>query len=382
MNRLRRLLANLRLEWNHLRRDRSALMWTVIMPFLFMLFFGSVFRQDSAARENRRVALAVRDEDDTPTSAAFTALLDTTRLEITTADTASAPRTLVIPTGFQDSVLAAHPVTVRNVRHESGDEEFSFAADAAIFRALVRFHGALAAAMPDSSGWSDSSWTRWNTAVQATSNVRVDSRWAGVGLIPSGFRQSVPGNLVVFVLMSTVIGAATLLVTERTSGALRRVATAPIPSSEVVLSRVLARWIIAALQVLLLLGGAHLFFGYRIAGNAAAFLAVALAFAFTCVGIGLFIGSRFGTVAAAAMASWIASMMMSSIGGAWWPLEVVPKAMRAAAHLFPTAWAMDGLHAVATYGGGFREAAIPILVLLAMGAVAIAAAAHRIRAGD
>jgi ABC-2 type transport system permease protein len=73
-------------------------------------------------------------------------------------------------------------------------------------------------------------------------------------------------------------------------------------------------------------------------------------------------------------------MLMASIGGAWWPLEVVPSWMRTIAHIFPTAWAMDGFHAVATYGGGFREAALPIVVLLAMAAATITVGTRIFRA--
>jgi ABC-type multidrug transport system permease subunit len=82
------------------------------------------------------------------------------------------------------------------------------------------------------------------------------------------------------------------------------------------------------------------------------------------------------------MASWITAMLMSSIGGAWWSLEFVSGAMRTAAHFLPTAWAMDGLHAVATYGGGFRQAALPIAVLLAMAMLVLAAAARALRPAD
>jgi ABC-type multidrug transport system permease subunit len=54
--------------------------------------------------------------------------------------------------------------------------------------------------------------------------------------------------------------------------------------------------------------------------------------------------------------------------------------MRTIAHIFPTAWAMDGFHAVATYGGGFREAALPIVVLLAMAAATITVGTRIFRA--
>jgi ABC-2 type transport system permease protein len=364
---MKHLGAFLKLEWNHLRRDRSALMWMVVMPFLFMLFFGTLFGGNGKARTNQKLSLHVVDEDHSETSGMLVALLDTTRFEITTGDSSKAARSLVIPAGFQDSVLAAHPVKVRRVTHR-GDLENEFAADAGILRSLIRFHGILATSNPDSTGWSDSSRAKRETVLQASPSVRVETAWAGRGIGPMGFRQSIPGNLTVFVLMSTVIGASTLLVVEKSSGALRRIAAGPISTPDFLTTRIVPRFIIALAQVLILLGGARLFFHYSPGPSPLAFLTVAAAFALTCVGIGTLLGSFFSTVQQAAMASWISSMLMASIGGAWWPLEVVPSWMRAAAHLFPTAWAMDGFHAVATYGGGFREAMMPILVLLGMAA--------------
>ena len=372
------LAAFLKLEWNHLRRDRSSVIWMVIMPFLFMLFFGTIFGDDSKEITNRKLSLHVVDEDRSETSAALNALLDTTRFEITSSDSSEAARSLVIPAGFQDSVLAAHRVNVRRITHR-GDLENELAADAGIFRSLIRFHGMLAAANPESSGWSDSSRAIRDEVLHAKPSIHVDAAWAGRGIRPGGFRQSIPGNLTVFVLMSTVIAASTLLVAEKSSGALRRIAGGPISKPAFLASRILPRFIIALAQVVILLGGARLFFGYSPGPSPLAFFAVAAAFALTCVGIGTLLGSVFTTIQQAAMSSWISSMLMASIGGAWWPLEIVPSWMRTVAHIFPTAWAMDGFHAVGTYGGGFREAALPIVVLLlmALGTIAIASSVFR-----
>jgi ABC-type polysaccharide/polyol phosphate export permease len=369
----------LQLEWNHLRRDRSSIVWMVIMPFLFMLFFGTIFGGgDSKERENQKLSLRVVDDDRSETSRMLAALLDTTRFEMTT-DSTKAVRTIIIPAEFQDSVLAAHRVNVRRVTHR-GDLENELAADAGILRSLIRFHGMMAAANPNPAGWSDSSRAKRDAVLQASSPVRVDAAWAGRGIGPMGFRQSVPGNLTVFVLMSTVIGASTLLVVEKSSGVLRRIAAGPISTPAFLASRIVPRFIIAIVQVVILLGGARLFFGYSPGPSPLAFFAVAAAFALTCVGIGTLLGSFFSTVQQAAMSSWISSMLMASIGGAWWPLEVVPSWMRTIAHIFPTAWAMDGFHAVATYGGGFREAALPIVVLLAMAAATITVGTRIFRA--
>lgn len=374
------VLAHLALEWNHLRRDRTAMMWTFLMPFAFMFFFGSVFSNDGAA-ENVKIRLAVRDDDKSVLSRSLVALLDTTRFVIAAADTGAPFRTLSIPAGFSDSVLAGHPVKVARIQTR-GSEDAAFAADAGVVRALVKFHGALAFAAPDSGEWSDSTSARFAAAASTPSFVSVDSHWGGRGIGPSGFRQSVPGNLTVFVLMNTVIAASTLLVTEKNSGALRRAAAGPISRGTLLALRVVPRFLMALAQIALLLTGARIFFGYQPGHSPLAFLFVGAAFALVCVGLGTLFGALFSTVQQAAMGSWITCMLMAAIGGAWWPLEVVPSGLRTAAHALPTAWAMDGFHAVATYGGGFTEVLASVAVLLAMAAFLFALAQHFLRVDD
>ena len=62
-------------------------------------------------------------------------------------------------------------------------------------------------------------------------------------------------------------------------------------------------------------------------------------------------------------------MVMAALGGCWWPSEVVPRWLWHAAHVFPTAWAMDAFHALISFGRGVEAVVIPALALTAFGAV-------------
>ncbi|MBN8621321.1 MAG: ABC transporter permease, partial [Anaerolineae bacterium] len=48
------------------------------------------------------------------------------------------------------------------------------------------------------------------------------------------------------------------------------------------------------------------------------------------------------TEAQANSVSLLLALMLASLGGAWWPLDVVPGFMKVIGHLSPVAWAMDG----------------------------------------
>ena len=367
-------LAILRLDLRHVARDRSSILWMLAMPFAFMAFFGNVFRAPDPEPRNRRIAIGVDDSDRTELSRALAASFDTTRYRIvdvaaevaagdTTGDEAPV-RTLVIPEGLERAVFAGEPVDV-TLRRDGGDSEYLLAAQAGVVRALVRVHGALAVAAPESA-WTDATLATFRERVERPPPILVSSTWAGQARVPGGYGQSVPGNLVTFLLMSTVIQSATLLTAERTGGTLRRIASQPVARSTYFLGTFLARLTLALVQFVLLVAGAHALFGFRIMGSLLGFAAVGVTFCGTCVALGLWLGTRFETVKQAAMTAWIGALLMAAIGGAWWPLKLVPRWMRTFAHAFPTAWAMDGFHAVTSYAGGFDAVLAPLAVLLAV----------------
>jgi ABC-2 type transport system permease protein len=66
---------------------------------------------------------------------------------------------------------------------------------------------------------------------------------------------------------------------------------------------------------------------------------------------------------------WIGSLVMAGLGGCWWPSEVMPEWLQTAAHVLPTAWAMDGFHALISFGHGVEAVALPSLALLAFAAL-------------
>jgi ABC-2 type transport system permease protein len=62
-------------------------------------------------------------------------------------------------------------------------------------------------------------------------------------------------------------------------------------------------------------------------------------------------------------------LAMSSLGGSWWPLEIVPDFMRTLAHLITiNAWAMDGFKDILWYGRGVVDVLpeVGVLVLFSL----------------
>ncbi len=185
--------------------------------------------------------------------------------------------------------------------------------------------------------------------------------------VPTGYYQSIPGNLVMFVLISTMTWGAGLLAAERRNGILRRLATTPLSRGEIVAGKVLGRAAMALLQV-----GVFLFIGlvvFRIDwGSSPVGLALLLLiFVLTASMMGLLSGAFFSSPEAASGIGIVLVLSMSALGGCWWPAEIVPKWMQLAGYAFPTAWMMRGLHELISWGGGLHEILRPCAVLALYG---------------
>ena len=75
----------------------------------------------------------------------------------------------------------------------------------------------------------------------------------------------------------------------------------------------------------------------------------------------------------------LSALVMSALGGAWWPIEIVPSAIRWIAFVFPTGWAMDGMLKAMSLGQTVSSLAPNALMLLLYGVVSIVVASRVFR---
>ena len=94
-----------------------------------------------------------------------------------------------------------------------------------------------------------------------------------------------------------------------------------------------------------------------------------LSYAFAVAGIATFLGAVLKNPEQASAVGWLSSMVMGAMGGCWWPAEVMPRWLRTASHVFPTAWAMDAFHALISFGKSGSAVALPCVVLIGFGVI-------------
>jgi ABC-2 type transport system permease protein len=106
-----------------------------------------------------------------------------------------------------------------------------------------------------------------------------------------------------------------------------------------------------------------------------------LLFAFVLAGaaLGTLLGTFIKSEGQANGLSIMLGMLMALLGGCWYPLEIFPDAVRTAAHVLPTTWAMEGMLDLLGRGLGI-EAILPnVAVLIGFAVVFFAAGVARFK---
>lgn len=375
-------------------RDKPALFWMVLLPVALMWVFGRAM-SGGGERARPQAEIAVVTEDDGFLAPLYLEALAREGVAIRAiseaqADSAAAASTVLrIPAGFTASVLAARPVELPLEPPRDSNTRLGPLAEIRIWEAVIGFlttlrvtERELGTRVAGGGAGTDSllvSARYREVAARARAVSVIAADGAAGSPVPSGFGHSVPAVLTQSVLMMTVIYGAVFLAMEKVDGALRRQGTLPVSRGDIVLGKLLGRFLLAAAQIAVLVAVATLFYGARWGRDPGGLLVALAAFALCCAALGLLGGAIFRTPEQAGALGWIAPLVMAALGGCWWPLEIVPRGMQLAGHVSPAAWAMDAFHGLITYGGTLGDIVVPVLALLAFTAAATAAAARWLR---
>ncbi|HEX5042752.1 MAG TPA: ABC transporter permease [Candidatus Polarisedimenticolaceae bacterium] len=353
-------LNDLRLTW----RDRASFFWLLALPIGLMAFFGMFGGGGSS-----KARLTVVDEDGGWLARAFVQQIAGEQIEVVAPKPGEKKvRTLVIPKGFTENVLAGKQQTLAVEKEKDADTGFSMAAEAAVLRATVSTLAHLVEMKQ--AGTLPQGGAAFAALSAREPLVKLAVRQAGHGqAVPRGRQQSVPGILTMTVLMMTVIYGGVFLTLEKSEGTLRRQLAGPLGRSHVLAGKVLGRVAIAAVQIVLLLVVGRFLFGVSFGHSPAGLALLLLGYAFCVAGLATFLGAVLKNPEQASALGWITAMVMAALGGCWWPSEVVPRWLWKASHVFPTAWAMDAFHSLISFGRGIEAVWLPALVLFGFGAL-------------
>lgn len=182
------------------------------------------------------------------------------------------------------------------------------------------------------------------------------------------FDTQVPGYAVMFLLFG-VLGSAEGLLEERDKGTLGRLLVAPVSRASILGGKLLAQFIVGLIQITLLFAVGHFVFDMSL-GNSIPGLALMITVtAFTATAFGILLASLVKTRRQMSAIGVLAVLLMSALGGSWWPLEIVPDFMQKLGHVTINAWALDGINDLILRAGTFTEILPDAGVLFAYGVI-------------
>ena len=184
-------------------------------------------------------------------------------------------------------------------------------------------------------------------------------------------------QLLLFIFLTSLTGAARLIETRRL-GVARRMLSTPTTVRTILAGQTLGRLAVALLQALIIVAGSALFFGVAW-GDPAGTTAVVIAFALVGAGAGTVIGSVFQNEEQAGPVSLLIGLGLAALGGSMVPLEVFPANVRTVAHLTPHAWGNDAFSTLLRHGGGLGDVLGDVGVLLAFAVVLLTLGTWRLR---
>lgn len=400
-------LNELRLEF----LDRSIWLQLVIIPCVLIFFVGLANGGFAAAAPDPRVRVDLIDNDGSALSAQLVAALRavdpnlvlcpldndaddycqlegralTDELAAQRIQELSVAALIIIPAGFGEQALSGQPVQV--VYWSRGLPGQANPALQALQAAAQRVGGAATAARVGAEAAADlitdagfqQAVYDYAAALLAELPPAVSFTAGGEagGQSASGFSQSVPGIGSMYVMSIVLVGVVGF-VKERSNWTFQRLMIMPVRPAQIVAGKMLARFVLGLIMYTVAFGFGALL-GTHYGSAPLALLLVMAAFTLCCTAITLLLTTVIRTEQQAGVTLNLLVLIAAPLGGAWWPLEIVPPWMATVGHISPIAWAMDGFNAVIFFGGGVQDVLVPVAVLLAITAVIFAIAVRRFR---
>jgi ABC-2 type transport system permease protein len=334
-------------------RDRTALLFTILIPVLFLVLFGSIYKSSGTPKvsviEVGRVALLDQAEAAAPGQLGKV-------LSVTHSADLSASLDAVRK-GNDDAVVQQQGRTL--VVHYSIADQTKAGVVQAVFGSIVQQADAAAAG---------------RTAGYQLSASQVED----TSLKP--IQYLAPGLLGWAIASGGAFGAAITLVNWRQTKLLRRLRLAPVSVGSIVLARVGISLAVALVQLAVFLGIATLpYFGLRLSADWWMGIPVVICGTLAFLSIGLLVGSVTTSQQAATAVANIIILPMAFLGGAFVPLDFAPAWIRDVSYAMPLRYLVTGMQNVMARGEGPLAALPAIGILLGLTAVLTIAAVRLFR---
>ncbi len=380
----------------HVRKilaEKSNLFWMFGMPIMFTVLMGMMFGTTSSSGPSEAPEVTVYDASRSAASGDLIASLGgREQYRIVVADTVGSEdlaRQLVddgrrtaalwIPAAFDDSLTAGRPAPLRFFfDSDRASAQTSRTALAEAVRRLDAIQGGRHAAGAGEFDQAvfDSLWAEPRVVLAATTLGRQQQEESALAGMSSGFQHTGPSYTLMFVMMFMLMSVRDIVL-ERRAGTLTRLRLGAASSTTLAAGLFLGPLLVGLAQAAVLLGFNTLLPGMDYGDSVATLIVVMVLFTGVSSALALVAATFCRTTGQADGMGMTVSMLMASLGGLWWPLEIVPGFMKQLALMLPSGRAITVFHNMIGRGWGLTENAPHLLWLV--GALLILMVLARVR---
>ncbi len=337
----RQILAIALSDLRRMFRRKDTLVWLLLMPLPYSYFFGMAFRESP---KERTLVTVVESRPDAASNRVVAAL-EAADYDVTTLSSWDEPNPLPkggyrvdLPPELGTLLLSGAPGEIA-VWSRSGDMDAT-RLQVTLEKSILTLRAETLARL--FRGEKPSLETLGKPLEMVPITVEA-SDWGERREVPSGYKQVIPGNMVMFVLMAVLVTGAVRLLSDREAGHLQRMLASPISPTAVVVSQFVSLGLLGLAEAVYFVLLGWLVFGQSPGPHPVAVLGVLALMVAAASGVGIILGATLKKAKQAAAVGISATLALAALGGCWWPMEILPRAMRTVALALPSGQTMRAL---------------------------------------
>jgi ABC-2 type transport system permease protein len=326
-------------------RDRTALTFTILIPVLFLVLLGSIYKSSGTPKitvlEVGKVSMLDQARAANPRQLGKA-------MKVTRTNNL-AQALAAVRKGTDDAAVQQQGNHL--ILHYSVADQTTSAITNSVFSSIVQQANVAATGRPPA----------YRLTVAQVENKSLKP-----------IQYLAPGLLGWAIASGAAFGAAITLVTWRKDKLLRRLRLSPVSTASVVTARIGMSVAIALVQMLVfILIAATPYFGLNLTASWWMSIPLVVAGTLAFMSIGLLVGAVSRTQQAATSLSNLIILPMAFLGGAFIPLDFAPSWIRDVSYAMPLRYLVTGMQDVMARGLGPGSALLPLAILLGFSAVLI-----------
>ena len=387
------------IAWNELlllRKDKMAVVWMIILPLGMTTIMGLVFGGFGGGSEAVVIDLPVVDRDGGEMAAVVLDILSQTEnLHVEMEYDEESARQLLadgkragvvlIPSGFSAAITSGQPTALELIVTPGGQtapllEGMARGVTSGFSNVQTTVQVAISEVQL-ATGSTDLDYEGIASRVAATALERLEDPPVRTRITTVGggseeeefniFGQVVPGYAVMFA-MFTVLSAAGGILEEKERGTFKRLLISPIPRWSLLGGKLLAQFLMGVGQIALMFLAGALIFRVQLGNSLLGLLLITLATCWATTSLGILLVALIRSRKQIHPITTLIILGSSAIGGSWFPLFMMPKAVQQVGRVTLVAWAMEGYNRLMILGGSLADVWVDIGVLILYGAVCFA----------